>query len=87
MRAVWITMLSVSSLLLIWVVVRNRLSWHWLRSFSLHLVAAAGALYVMNYSGLFPGLYIPLNPVTLGAAVVLGVPGVALMAGIQWLIL
>lgn len=86
MKVVWMSMLIVSSLLLVWILLRQKLSWGWLRGFALHLVAAAAALYLLNYSGLVPGLYVPLNPVTVGAVVVLGAPGVALMAGIQWLV-
>jgi inhibitor of the pro-sigma K processing machinery len=86
MKTLWMTLLIASSALLVWILIRNRLPWGWLRSFALHMVAAAGALYLLNYSGLIPGMYIPLNPFSVGAVVVLGLPGVALMAGLQWVI-
>ncbi|WP_424769119.1 pro-sigmaK processing inhibitor BofA family protein [Paenibacillus sp. sgz302251] len=86
MKTVWLAIFIASSLLLIAVVLRNRLSWGWLRVFSLHLVMAAALLYVLNYSGLVPGMYIPLNPVTLGAVIALGIPGVALIIGLQWVV-
>ncbi|MBH5319865.1 pro-sigmaK processing inhibitor BofA family protein [Paenibacillus sp. GSMTC-2017] len=86
MKTVWLSMLVGSSVLLLWVLFRNKLSWSWLRGFALHLVAAAGLLYLLNYVGVIPGLYIPLNPITIGTVVVLGVPGVALMAGLQWIV-
>ena len=73
-------------LLLLWIVVRNRLSWGWLRGFSLQLIAAAAVLYLLNYSDLIPDLYIPLNPFTVGTVIALGVPGIALIAGVQWFI-
>lgn len=86
MKTIWMTIFIASSALLILVILRNKLSWGWLRSFTLHLVMAAGLLYVLNYSGLVPGMYIPLNPVTIGTVLTLGVPGVALIAGLQWVV-
>ncbi|MDQ6420262.1 pro-sigmaK processing inhibitor BofA family protein [Paenibacillus sp. LHD-117] len=87
MKTVWTAMLIGSSALLIWILIRNKMPLAWLRGFALHLVAAAGVLYVLNYSGLVPGMYIPLNPVTVGTVVVLGVPGIALLAGLQWTVM
>jgi inhibitor of the pro-sigma K processing machinery len=86
MKTIWMSIFIASSALLILVILRNKLSWGWLRSFTLHLVMAAGLLYVLNYSGLVPGTYIPLNPVTIGTVLTLGVPGVALIAGLQWVV-
>jgi len=66
------------------VVMRNRLSSLWLRRFALHLVAAAVVLYLLNYSGLIPGMEVPLNPATIGMVVLLGLPGIMLVLGLQW---
>ncbi|GKU77720.1 pro-sigmaK processing inhibitor BofA family protein [Paenibacillus sp. L3-i20] len=87
MKTVWLSILVGSSLLLLLVLFRSKLSWGWLRGFALHLVAAAGLLYLLNYAGVIPDLYIPLNPITISTVVVLGVPGVALMAGLQLFVL
>ena len=86
MKAVWLSMFIASSILLIAVILRNKLSWGWLRGFALHLVLAAGLLYLLNYSELVPGIYIPLNPITIGTVLTLGVPGVALIVGLQWVV-
>jgi inhibitor of the pro-sigma K processing machinery len=83
MKTVWMVSLLASSLLLIVVVLRNRLSFRWLRRFALHLVAAALALYVLNYSGVISGFEVPLNPTTIGTVVLLGLPGIALVLGLQ----
>lgn len=83
MKTVWLIMLIGSSLTLILVLLRSRLSWNWLRSFVLHLIVAAGLLYLVNATGFIEGLHIPLNPITIVTAVVLGVPGVMMMAGVQ----
>ncbi|MEV5026332.1 pro-sigmaK processing inhibitor BofA family protein [Paenibacillus sp. LPE1-1-1.1] len=85
MKVVWLTVLIVSSVLLAAVLFRSKLSWGLLRSFALHLVLAAGLLYLLNYSGLVPGMYIPLNPLTIGTVLALGVPGVGLIIGVQWI--
>ena len=86
MKMLWLTMLIGSSVMLVFVLLRNKLSWGWLRSFVLHLVAAAGLLYLVNQTGFIDGLYIPLNPITISTAVVLGVPGVLMLAGVQMFI-
>ncbi|MBM7567669.1 pro-sigmaK processing inhibitor BofA family protein [Paenibacillus sacheonensis] len=83
MKSVWMIILLASSLLLLTVVIRNRLSFRWIRRFALHLVAAALALYVLNYSGVISGFEVPLNPATIGTVVLLGLPGIALVLGLQ----
>ena len=84
MNRLWLVMLIVSLLLLAAVVIRNKLSWRWLRRFALHLVAAAAALYILNYSGIISGMEVPLNPATIGTVVLLGLPGILLVLGLQW---
>lgn len=83
MKIVWLSILVISSLLLVGVLLRHKLSWGWLRGFALHLVIAAGLLYMANELGVVEGLHIPLNPITISTAVVLGVPGVFMLAGVQ----
>ncbi|WP_336790836.1 pro-sigmaK processing inhibitor BofA family protein [Paenibacillus sp. MMO-177] len=86
MKTLWLAMLILSSVALVGVLVRQKLSWTLLRNFAIHIVLAAAVLYVLNFSGLIPNIYIPLNPVTIGTVVVLGVPGIALIAGVQYFI-
>ncbi|MCM3631600.1 pro-sigmaK processing inhibitor BofA family protein [Paenibacillus glycanilyticus] len=86
MKTVWLAILILSSVALIAVLLRQRMSWTWVRNFNIHFVLAAAVLYVLNFSGLIPNIYIPLNPVTIGTVVVLGVPGIALIAGVQYFI-
>lgn len=86
MKAVWLALFIVSSVMLAAVILRNKLSWGLLRGFALHLVLAAALLYLLNYSGVVPDMYIPLNPFTIGAVVTLGVPGIALIVGLQWIV-
>ncbi|WP_214626617.1 pro-sigmaK processing inhibitor BofA family protein [Paenibacillus agaridevorans] len=83
MKTVWAAMLIGSSALLIWILIRNKMPFSWLKGFVLHLIAAAGVLYILNYSGWIADMYIPLNPITIGTVFVLGVPGIALLTGLQ----
>jgi len=87
MKIVWTTMFIASLTLLVLVLLRNKLSWSGIRNFGLHLVLASALLYVLNYSGIIPDTYIPLNPYTIGTVVALGIPGIALIMGIQWVVL
>ncbi|MFF2484204.1 pro-sigmaK processing inhibitor BofA family protein [Paenibacillus sp. NPDC058071] len=86
MKTIWLAILIVSSLLLIAILLRHKLSWSWVKGFAIHLTLAAAVLYLLNYSGILPQLYIPINPATIGTVVVLGVPGIALIAGVQYFI-
>ncbi|CAH0122722.1 MULTISPECIES: pro-sigmaK processing inhibitor BofA family protein [unclassified Paenibacillus] len=75
--------LVVSLLLLLYTVVKQRLSLRWLKALAINVILAALMIYVVNFSGLFSDLYIPLNPATMGTAALLGVPGVLLMICIK----
>ncbi|MBD3921796.1 pro-sigmaK processing inhibitor BofA family protein [Paenibacillus sp. PR3] len=83
MKWFWTALLVISSLSLLVVLFRNRGSLEFLRRFALHLILAALALYAVNYSGLLSGWEIPLNATTVGTVMVLGLPGVALIAGLK----
>nr|WP_241158334.1 pro-sigmaK processing inhibitor BofA family protein [Cohnella candidum] len=84
MKIVWMTTLAVSSVLLVAVLLKRKLPIGWLTRFGAHLALSAMAIYALNYSGWITGLYIPLNPATIGAVTLLGLPGIALVAGLQW---
>ncbi|MBO7748717.1 pro-sigmaK processing inhibitor BofA family protein [Paenibacillus sp. MWE-103] len=83
MKSLWMITMVASAMLLLVVVVRNGMSFRWLRRFALHLVAAALVLYLLNYSGVVTGFEVPLNPATIGTVVLLGLPGIALVLGLQ----
>ncbi|MCF2945810.1 pro-sigmaK processing inhibitor BofA family protein [Paenibacillus tarimensis] len=83
----WALILGISILGLVIVIVRNRLSIRLLKQFVLHLAAAALVIYAFNYSGWVADLHIPLNAVTIAAIVMLGIPGVLMIIGLQWTIL
>ena len=83
MRLLALGVLVVSAVLLIFIVVRKKLGWGWMSVFGAHLVLAALALYIVNFSGLISGIYIPLNPFTIGTVTLLGLPGVVLLWGLK----
>lgn len=83
MKILLTAVLVVSLLLLLYTVIKNRLSLKWIKALSINVILAALMIYVVNFSGLFSDLYIPLNPATMGTAALLGVPGVLLMICIK----
>lgn len=87
MKTFWLIMLGASSILLAFVLLKQKLPKGWLTRFGVHLVVSAMAIYALNYSGWITGMYIPLNPATIGTVTLLGLPGIALIAGIQWALL
>jgi inhibitor of the pro-sigma K processing machinery len=84
LKIIWMASLIVSSILLAAVVLRRRLPSGWLTRFGAHFAISAMVIYALNFSGWVTGWYIPLNPATIGAVTLLGLPGVALVAGLQW---
>lgn len=81
MIALGVLVLSIVSLSLI--VFRKKLGFGWISLFGAHLVLAALGIYVVNFSGLLTQVYIPLNPVTIGAVTILGLPGVVMLFGLK----
>ncbi|MEK5234213.1 pro-sigmaK processing inhibitor BofA family protein [Paenibacillus sp. FSL L8-0470] len=75
--------LILSGLLLILIVFRKKLGWAWLSLFGTHLILAALGIYIVNFSGLLTEVYLPLNPATIGAVTVLGLPGVLMLLGLK----
>lgn len=79
--ALGILVLSVALVLYIWI--SRKLGFAWITRLGLHFVLAALGLYAVNYMGLLPNIYIPLNPATIGTVLVLGLPGVGLLIGLK----
>ncbi|GGG20987.1 pro-sigmaK processing inhibitor BofA family protein [Paenibacillus aceti] len=83
MRIALTGVLIGSLILLLYIVVSRKLGLAWMTRLGLHIVLAALGIYVVNFSGLLTEAYIPLNPVTISTALVLGLPGVALLLGLK----
>ena len=82
-RIVAMGVLILSLVLLSLIVFKKKLGWGWLSLFGSHLILAALGIYVVNFSGLITQVYIPLNPATIGAVTVLGLPGVVMLIGLK----
>ncbi|MCE3198134.1 pro-sigmaK processing inhibitor BofA family protein [Paenibacillus sonchi] len=83
LRMAALAVLVLSGLLLLLIVYKKKLGWAWLSLFGTHLLLAALGIYVVNFSGLLTDIYIPLNPATIGAVTVLGLPGVLMLMGLK----
>lgn len=87
MKTFWLAVFGLSSVLLAVLILRSKLPKGWFTRFGIHLVLSAMAIYALNYSGWLTGVYIPLNPATIGVVALLGLPGIALVAGLQYALL
>lgn len=87
MRLIVLGVLCISLLLLIYIVFRKKLGLGWMTIFGAHLALSAVAIYIVNFTGLAIQTYIPLNPLTIGTVMTLGLPGVALLVGLKIMIL
>jgi len=85
-KALWTATLAVSAGALLILLIRRRAARDGLLRFATHMIAAAAAIYLLNYSGLIGGWHIPLNPLTIGLVALFGIPGIALVYGLQWLV-
>ncbi|KZE70626.1 pro-sigmaK processing inhibitor BofA [Paenibacillus jamilae] len=80
--AVWLVLIACAGLL-VYLILKKRLGIGWFVVFGAHMALAAIALYVINYSGWITQVYIPINPVTMGAVTILGLPGIGLLLGLK----
>ncbi|WP_442602120.1 pro-sigmaK processing inhibitor BofA family protein [Paenibacillus sp. KN14-4R] len=55
--------------------------------FGLQLVFGAFILYMLNITNAYTHFTLPINFATLGTVGLLGLPGVALLVGLEWVIL
>lgn len=83
LRIVAMGVLIVSAVLLGFIVLKKKLGWGWVSLFGTHLILAALGIYVVNFSGFITQVFIPLNPATIGAVTVLGLPGVVMLLGLR----
>ncbi|WP_158606450.1 pro-sigmaK processing inhibitor BofA family protein [Paenibacillus ginsengarvi] len=83
MHYLWLGLLVVSSLVLLFMLVRHKGAWQWLGYAATHVVIAAFLLYFVNLIGSHYEFRIPLNLPTVGTALVLGAPGVLLLVGLK----
>ncbi|MEO3946113.1 pro-sigmaK processing inhibitor BofA family protein [Gorillibacterium sp. CAU 1737] len=83
---VW-SVLVCSFLILVLVLMRNRESRQLLMKAGLAVAAAALLLYATNWFGASYDFHIPINGGTVALVGLLGLPGLALLAAVQWVVL
>ncbi|TXK73744.1 pro-sigmaK processing inhibitor BofA [Paenibacillus sp. N3.4] len=76
-------LLILSSLMLLFILFRNRRGSRWLSVLGLNMVFAAFALYMLNLLSTYTHFEIPINTATLGTVTVLGIPGILLLVGLK----
>ncbi len=83
MKTILTVILIVSLFMLLYIWITRKLGFAWLTRLGLHIVLAALGIYIVNFSGLLTEVYIPLNPITIGTVLILGLPGVVLLLGLK----
>ena len=80
----WIFLSSLSALAVI--ALRNRIGWGWVGKTMTHLIVAMVLLYFVGLAEPYTKLHVPMNAVTITTVAILGIPGVALLAGLKLLV-
>ena len=79
----WLWLFTISLALLIIVLIRAKPKLRWFGYALTQVVLCAVILFIINGTGLFGDFFIPINLVTIMTMVVLGIPGVVLLALIK----
>jgi inhibitor of the pro-sigma K processing machinery len=79
--------LIVSGLLLVFTLLRNKYSFHWLGHFCLHIAFAAFLIYLVNLFSSYTHVSIPMNAATVGTVGILGIPGLCMLAAVKLILL
>lgn len=87
MNMIWLVVFIGSALGLSLVLLRRPLSRISLKKVIVHWVLAATALFLLQAFELTQAYALPINPLTIGTTAVLGIPGLALLVGIQQFVL
>jgi inhibitor of the pro-sigma K processing machinery len=87
MRILMWGLLAGSLILLVTLLFRNRLAGQLLAKWGLAAAAAAVLLYAANWFGASYGFHLPINGGTVALVGILGLPGLGLLAAVQWVVL
>jgi inhibitor of the pro-sigma K processing machinery len=79
--------LTISSLVLIYQLLRNRQATRWFSVLALNMVIAVFFLYVLNLLEGYTHFSLPINLVTLATVGFLGIPGIVLLVGLKLVLL
>jgi inhibitor of the pro-sigma K processing machinery len=79
--------LSVSGILLVITLFRHKYGFQWIGYICINVAFAAFLLYGINLFGAYTRLELPINPATVGAVSVLGIPGLLLLVSLKlWIV-
>lgn len=85
-RSIWFWVFAGSSLGLAAVVLRNRHGRKAMMIAAMNVSAAFILLYLLGLAEPFIHFRLPINPVTVATAAVLGIPGLVMLAGLKLLV-
>jgi inhibitor of the pro-sigma K processing machinery len=78
---------SISGILLVFTLFRNKYAFNWIGYLCLNVAIAAFLLYIVNLLGPYTQVEVPLNAVTVGTVSILGIPGLLALIAIKlWII-
>ncbi|MCI3926802.1 pro-sigmaK processing inhibitor BofA family protein [Paenibacillus sp. TRM 82003] len=83
---VWLWLFVGSLVALAIVLLRSRIGWGWVGTLTVNLVLGGLLLYGAGLAEPYTHLHLPVNAVTVVTVAALGVPGLAMLAGIKLLI-
>lgn len=87
MKTIWLIILIASSAALLITLLKSRFSRISLKKVIVHWILAATLLFLLNYFEFTEQVAVPINPLTIGTTAVLGIPGLGLLIGAQYLLL
>jgi inhibitor of the pro-sigma K processing machinery len=81
----WVFLGSITGLLIV-LLGRSRMGWGLVSRLAVNLVVAGVLLYLVSLAEPYTHLHLPLNAATVAAVTLLGVPGLAMLAGLKLLV-
>lgn len=84
MDSIWLFVGSLAALLI--VVLRSRIGWGWMGTLTVNMVLGGILLYVVGLAEPYTHFHLPVNTFTVVTVAALGVPGLAMLAGIKLLV-
>lgn len=86
LKSIWLWLFVGSIAGLAFVLLRSRIGWGWLGTLTVNLVVGGVLLYAVGLAEPYTHLHLPVNAFTVVAVAALGVPGLAMLAGIKLLV-
>jgi len=85
-KSIWLWIFLGSLSALAFIALRNRIGWGWIGKTTVHLIIAMILLYFVGLAEPYTNLHLPMNAVTITTVAILGIPGLAMLAGLKLLV-